>query len=106
MTTSSDRNDAVGLTATTLRPRTALPTVATIVAIVAALYFGRAVFLPLAIALLITFALAPVVSSLRRLRVPRVAAVIASVFMAFSVLALFAFILAFQVSELAPNVNT
>lgn len=106
MTTSSDRNDAVGLTATTLRPRTSLPTVATVVAIVAALYFGRAVFLPLAIALLITFALAPVVSSLRRLRVPRVAAVIASVFMAFSVLALFGFILAIQVTELAQNVTT
>ncbi|HEV2898800.1 MAG TPA: AI-2E family transporter [Pseudaminobacter sp.] len=106
MTISSDRNDAVGLTATTLRPRTSLPTVATVVAIVAALYFGRAVFLPLAIALLITFALAPVVSSLRRLRVPRVAAVIASVFMAFSVLALFGFILAIQVTELAQNVTT
>jgi predicted PurR-regulated permease PerM len=76
------------------------------VAIVAALYFGREVLLPLAIALLITFALAPVVSALRKLKVPRVAAVVASVFMAFSIVALFGLVLAFQVSELAQNVTT
>lgn len=105
-TTSNDRNNPAGLTAITRHAQTSLPTVATVVAIIAALYFGREVFLPLAIALLITFALAPLVSSLRRLRVPRIAAVIASVFLAFSVLALFAFILAFQVSELAQNVTT
>ncbi|TJV09115.1 MAG: AI-2E family transporter, partial [Mesorhizobium sp.] len=40
-------------------PRMSLPTVATVVAAVAALYFGREVFLPIAIALLLTFALAP-----------------------------------------------
>jgi predicted PurR-regulated permease PerM len=38
--------------------------------------------------------------------IPRVAAVVASVFIAFSALALFGFILAFQVSELAQNVTT
>ena len=46
---------------------------------IAALYFGRAVFLPLAIAVLATFALAPIVSWLRRWRVPRPIAVISAV---------------------------
>ncbi|RWC86630.1 MAG: AI-2E family transporter [Mesorhizobium sp.] len=85
-------------------PRTSLPNVATIVTTVAALYFGREVFLPIAIALLLTFALAPLVSALKRAGIPRIAAVIVSVLGAFAALALFSFILATQVSELAQNI--
>lgn len=85
-------------------PRMSLPTVATVVAAVAALYFGREVFLPIAIALLLTFALAPIVSGLKRVGLPRLPAVIASVLSAFTVLALFSFIVATQVSELAQNI--
>lgn len=85
-------------------PRMSLPTVATVVAAVAALYFGREVFLPIAIALLLTFALAPLVSALKRIGIPRLPAVIASVLGAFTVLALFSFIVATQVSELAQNI--
>ncbi|CDX40970.1 hypothetical protein MPLDJ20_310025 [Mesorhizobium plurifarium] len=39
-------------------PRTALPTVASVVITVAALYFGREVFLPIAGAVLLAFAIA------------------------------------------------
>ncbi|MEO5755267.1 MAG: AI-2E family transporter [Mesorhizobium sp.] len=85
-------------------PRTSLPTVASIVTAVAALYFGREVFLPIAIALLLTFALAPVVSTLRRAGMPRLPAVIMSVLAAFAALGLFSFIIASQVSELAQNI--
>ncbi|WP_292649666.1 AI-2E family transporter [Mesorhizobium sp.] len=85
-------------------PRMSLPTVATVVAAVAALYFGREVFLPIAIALLLTFALAPMVSALKRVGLPRLPAVIASVLSAFTVLALFSFIVVTQVSELAQNI--
>ena len=85
-------------------PRTVLPTVASVVTTVAALYFGREVFLPIAVALLLTFAIAPVVSWLKRLGVPRVAAVIASVAGAFAALSLFSFIVATQVSDLAQNI--
>ena len=60
-------------------PRTVLPTVATVVTTVAALYFGREVFLPIAVALLLTFAIAPVVASLKRAGIPRLPAVVASV---------------------------
>nr|WP_246696172.1 AI-2E family transporter [Mesorhizobium sp. SARCC-RB16n] len=81
-----------------------MPTVATVVVTVAALYFGREVFLPIAIALLLTFALAPMVSSLKRAGIPRVAAVVLSVLGAFAALALFSFIVASQVNELAQNV--
>lgn len=86
------------------QPRTSLPTVATIVTTVAALYFGREVFLPIAIALLLTFALAPLVSALKRIGIPRLPAVIVSVLGAFAALALFSFIVATQVSELAQNI--
>ncbi|WP_312891349.1 AI-2E family transporter [Mesorhizobium silamurunense] len=85
-------------------PRTALPTVATVVATVAALYFGREVFLPIAVALLLTFAIAPVVSALKRAGIPRLPAVIASVLGAFTALALFSFVVVTQVSDLAQNI--
>ncbi|RJT29275.1 AI-2E family transporter [Mesorhizobium waimense] len=85
-------------------PRMSLPTVATVVAAIAALYFGREVFLPIAIALLLTFALAPVVSALKRIGIPRTPAVIVSVLSAFAALALLSFIVASQVSELAQNI--
>ncbi|WP_095203571.1 AI-2E family transporter [Mesorhizobium carmichaelinearum] len=92
------------LAAAAPHPRTVLPNVATTVTTVAALYFGREVFLPIAIALLLTFALAPLVSALKRVGIPRIAAVIASVLGAFAALALFSFIVATQVSELAQNI--
>ncbi|QKC96027.1 AI-2E family transporter [Mesorhizobium sp. NZP2298] len=92
------------LAAAAPHPRTSLPNVATTVTTVAALYFGREVFLPIAIALLLTFALAPLVSALKRIGIPRIAAVIASVLAAFAALALFSFVVATQVSELAQNI--
>ncbi|WP_027160745.1 AI-2E family transporter [Mesorhizobium sp. WSM1293] len=92
------------LSAAAPHPRTSLPNVAAIVTTVAALYFGREVFLPIAIALLLTFALAPLVAALKKLGIPRIAAVIASVLGAFAALGLFSFIVATQVSELAQNI--
>lgn len=88
------------------RPQTYLPTLVTVVGVVATLYFGREIFLPIAIALLLTFALAPLVTFLRKRGVPRVAAVIASVLAAFLALGLFSFVVALQVSELAQNAPT
>lgn len=78
---------------------------ATVVTTVAALYFGREVFLPIAIALLLTFALAPVVAGLKRAGVPRLPAVLLSVIGAFAALGLFSFIVATQVTELAQNIS-
>ncbi|WP_269933323.1 AI-2E family transporter [Aminobacter sp. HY435] len=86
--------------------RTALPNFAATAAVVAILYFARDILLPLAIAVLLTFALAPLVATLRRLGVPRLAAVIACVLSAFAVLAMFSFIVATQIGQVAQNVPT
>jgi predicted PurR-regulated permease PerM len=74
-----------------------------IVAVVAALSFGQDVLLPLAVAVLLTFALAPVVTWLRKLHVPRVVAVIAVVVAAFAAIILFGAIVAGQLGSLAQN---
>lgn len=84
--------------------RIALPPVVTIVGVTAILYLGRDVLLPLAIALLLTFALAPIVSALRKMSVPKVIAVILTVLAAFIVIACFAFLVASQISSLAQNI--
>ncbi|MBD9596706.1 MULTISPECIES: AI-2E family transporter [unclassified Ensifer] len=80
-----------------------LPTLAAIAATVAALYIARDVFLPLAIAILLTFALAPVVSRLRRAGCPRSVAVIGTVTMAFLFLTAFGVMVALQISEVARD---
>jgi predicted PurR-regulated permease PerM len=74
-----------------------------IVTTIAALYFGRAIFQPLATAILLTFALAPVVTALRKLRIPRPIAVVSVVIGAFAALVLFGMILASQLGSLAQN---
>ena len=56
-----------------------LLTLAVGVVVVAALYFGREVFIPLVLAILLSFVLAPVVSVLRRLHFGRVPSVIVAV---------------------------
>ncbi|WP_018237250.1 AI-2E family transporter [Ensifer sp. BR816] len=83
-----------------------LPTLAATAATVAVLYFASEVFLPLAIAILLTFALAPAVSRLRRVGLPRSVAVIGTVATAFLFLTAFSAILAVQVSEVAQNLPT
>jgi predicted PurR-regulated permease PerM len=76
---------------------------ALVVIVAGALYFGRDIFVPLALAVLLSFALAPLVSWLRRRGFPRTPAVIAVVLLAF--LAIFAFgaVVAGQVTQLGEN---
>jgi predicted PurR-regulated permease PerM len=74
------------------------------IAVVAALYFGRDIFIPIALAILLTFALAPLVARLRRLKVPRVVAVLTVVAGAFAVLLLVAAIFTTQLAQLAGNI--
>ncbi|QFI68813.1 transport protein [Sinorhizobium alkalisoli] len=83
-----------------------LPTLAATAATVAVLYFASEVFLPLAIAILLTFALAPLVSRLRRAGLPRSVAVLGTVATAFLFLSVFSAVLAVQVSEVAQNLPT
>ena len=63
-----------------------LATVLVAAAIVAALYFGREVLLPVALAVLLSFVLAPPVRLLQRLYLPRFAAVAIVVLLAFGVI--------------------
>ncbi len=68
-------------------PPTSLGTLAVAVVIVASLYFGREVFVPVALAILLSFALGPVVLLLRRWHLGgRVPAVIVAVLLAFSII--------------------
>jgi predicted PurR-regulated permease PerM len=86
--------------------RPAIPTAFTLVGVTAVLYLGREVFLPLAVAFLLTFALAPMVSALRKRSLPKLPAVILTVVLAFMAIGLFSFIVASQVTTLAQNIPT
>lgn len=83
-----------------------VPPVVTIIGVTAILYLAKDILLPLAVALLLTFALAPMVSFLRRRSVPKLPAVILTVAVAFLAIAVFAFVVATQVSTLAQNIPT
>ena len=80
--------------------------VVTTIAVVAALHFGSDVFLPLAIAMLITFALSPLVTRLRSFGLPMIAAVLATVTIAFAAIGMFGLVVAGQVGELAQELPT
>ena len=112
MTTPPTRSDETlpearaelrGIDARAHAPVVTYPTLIAVVATVAALYFGKDIFLPLAVAVLLTFALAPLVSWLRRLHMPRIAAVLAVVIGAFTAIGLFGAVVATQLGVLAGN---
>jgi predicted PurR-regulated permease PerM len=78
-------------------------TVVVAAAIVAALYFGREVLLPMALAVLLSFVLAPPVKLLQRLYLPRFAAVAIVVLLAFGVIFGLGTLMFAQVSQLAGD---
>ena len=77
-----------------------LPTVVTIVAI---LYWAQQVLVPIAVALLLTFVLNPVVSALERLRLGRVVSVVIATVFSFSILLSVGWIVAWQIAALAND---
>jgi predicted PurR-regulated permease PerM len=72
-------------------------------AIVACLYFGREVLLPIALAVLMSFVLAPLVRLLQRLRLPRVPAVFMVVLIAFAIVFSIGGLMVAQVNQLAAD---
>ncbi|WP_444667865.1 AI-2E family transporter [Cereibacter changlensis] len=80
-----------------------LPTLATIAAVVAIIYFAQNVVLPLAIAMLITFALSPLATRLRRIGLPNLPAVLIVVTAAFVAIGMFILIVIWQLSTLTSN---
>lgn len=81
-----------------------MPKLFTLGAIAAVLYLGRDVFIPVAIATLLTFAIAPIVSFLRRRGLPRIAAVMVTVLSAFAAIGLFLIVVGSQFVTLAENI--
>lgn len=78
-------------------------TVIVLAASIAALYFGRDILMPLALAILLTFALAPLAKRLQRVGLSRVPAVLASVLLAFAAFAVFGLVVGNQLLHLADN---
>ena len=70
---------------------------------VAALYFGREVLVPIALAFLLSFVLAPLVRLLRRLRLGRAPSVLIAVLFAFLVISGIGTLIGSQAAELAGN---
>src|ERR1700722_7785825 len=73
------------------------------VIIVTALYVGREIFVPVALAILLSFVLAPPVSVLQRVRVPRGIAVVGVVLFAFAIIFALGSLIATQLSRLAGD---
>jgi len=83
-----------------------LSTVATAilaVIIIAMLYFGREIFVPIALAILLSFVLAPAVLILQRIHVPRGLAVVSVALLAFALIFAMGSLLAAQVTQLAGD---
>jgi predicted PurR-regulated permease PerM len=74
-----------------------------VVIVIAALYVGRDIFVPLALAVLLSFMLAPLLSWLERHRIPRIPAVVGVAAVAFAIVSIFAFVVAGQLIQLAEN---
>lgn len=83
-----------------------LPKLATIAAVVAVVYFAQDILLPLAIAILITFALSPLATRLRKLGLPHLPSVLLVVAAAFVAIGLFLLVVVSQLGVLAQNLPT
>src|SRR4029079_5385219 len=84
-------------------PASALTAVLLGVIVVTALYFGREVLVPIALAVLMSFVLAPLVRLLQRIYVPRVLGCMVSVLVAFAVVFSLAAMMVSQVNQLARD---
>jgi predicted PurR-regulated permease PerM len=73
------------------------------VIIISMLYFGRDIFVPVALAILLSFVLAPLVGLLQRIHVPRGLAVVSVVVVAFMLIFAMGSLLATQLTQLAGD---
>lgn len=74
------------------------------VMIVATLYFGKEVLVPVTLALLLAFVLAPLVALLRRLHLGKVSSVLLGVVLAFGVILAIGGVIGTQIAQLATDV--
>jgi predicted PurR-regulated permease PerM len=73
------------------------------VIIIMVLYFGREIVIPIALAILLSFVLAPLVGVLQRMRIPRGLAVVSVVIIAFALIFAMGSLLATQLTQLAGD---
>ena len=81
-----------------------LLSLAVFVVVVAALYFAREVLIPITLAILLSFVLAPIVALLRRIRIPHVAAVLLAVLVGFGAILALGGLIGVQIAGLATDV--
>lgn len=87
-----------------IQPRgTTLINMAVAALIIAALYFGREIFVPVALAVLLSFVLAPFVSRLQVLRLPRIVSVLAVVILGFAIIFSLGGLMVSQATHLAED---
>jgi len=72
--------------------------------LVACLYFARAVLIPMTLAILLSFLVAPLVKSLGRLKLGHVASVFAAVVISVSVIGVLGAVIAMQLTDLAAGI--
>src|SRR6476660_2883231 len=86
------------------QPRgTVLTNMAVAALIIAALYFGREIFVPVALAVLLSFVLAPFVMLVRSWRIPRTPSVLVVVFIGFSIIFSLGGLMVSQATRLAAK---
>src|SRR5205823_3621459 len=73
--------------------------------VVAALYFAQAVLIPLALAMLLSFLMAPLVARLERWRIRRVPAVLIVVIALFAAIGVLGYVVGLQIYDLAANMQ-
>lgn len=102
---AADRTEIDDLVLLRSRPST-MSRFGIIVAAATVLYVAQAIFLPMAIAMLVAFALSPLVTRLRRTGLGTLWTVLIVVTASFLVVALFAFVVSGQLAQLAQNLPT
>src|ERR1700712_1578672 len=83
---------------------TGLLTLAVAVVVVAGLYLGRTVLIPITLAVLLSFLLAPIVGVLRRIHFGRVLSVLVAVVLALSVILALGGLIGSQIADLVQEV--
>ena len=100
---TESRNPFSGPRADLGRRAQATDTIIIGVAVIAGLYFGRDVLVPMSIAVLLSFVLAPATEALSRLHIGRVASVLIAVALAFAILGILGAIIGRQAAQLSEN---
>ncbi len=98
--------DSQTIPASTGKPSSGVVTALVVLITIGVLYIGREILMPVALAILLSFMMAPLVEALRRFYVPRVPAVILVVGMAIALIAALSILVGNQLVSIANNLPT